>query len=80
MSTIFRQVQHSVPQKTPKKPSTCVKNPFFPAILAHRERCPPFRNPVFSNATFADDPTSITQGLKALMQLLLEIFGVECMW
>jgi hypothetical protein len=39
MSTMFRQVQYAVPQKkTPKKPSMCVKDPFFPTILAHRNR------------------------------------------
>jgi hypothetical protein len=40
-----------MPQKTPKKPSICVKDPFIPTILAHRDRCPPFQNPVFSSST-----------------------------
>jgi len=40
-----------VPQKTPKKSSTYVKNRPFPTILAHRDRCPSFRNLVFSGAT-----------------------------
>ena len=39
-------------KKTPKKLYTCVKEPPFPTILTHRHRCPPFRNLVFSNATY----------------------------
>jgi hypothetical protein len=38
-STIFRQVQRAVPQKSTQKPGTCAKNPFFRTILTHRERC-----------------------------------------
>jgi hypothetical protein len=35
----------------PKKSSTCVKDPFIPVILVHRDRCHPFQNPVFSSST-----------------------------
>ncbi len=42
-----------------KKPSTCVKDPFIPTILAHRECCPQFQNLV---------STGTSSGVKIFLQ------------
>jgi len=50
---------------------------FFPTILAHRERCPPFRNPVLSNATHHPGLAGIVKKRNCLIRSRISRKSIE---